>query len=421
MKLLKLLFAFCFAFSLHAQNNTTEKHFRHLRYNHVSPYIDLAGIHPISKEEAQNTSHYKFTYDASERLTEIINNHYHTEKKHPLASIGVYRMVITYEDNKETRIFFDINNKRITNDRDVYKEVFSYDAKGFKNKLAFYNLEDDATETNWKIATYQWTKTKNGIIEKRFNLKNEAVPVSPYFAFGTTRIEVDENGIPKGHYNVNNKLEITENAAGVASYQDTYDAMLNHVKYTYHDKDNNLTMNQWQFSIGEKVYDSIGNNIQLNYYDTEGKFLRDRFVYSNTKTTLSTVATKKDSTEIKEKALGYLIGLQQLKPELMNTVMNDSLNKVTIGWDRATKKEYSRRTTKAQMIEFANSWNKSNTMFPDPPNNKVTILDIYNRIANVKLVSDNWVEYLHLMKLDGTWQIVNLIWQHKDINRYPKE
>jgi hypothetical protein len=39
----------------------------------------------------------------------------------------------------------------------------------------------------------------------------------------------------------------------------------------------------------------------------------------------------------------------------------------------------------------------------------------------VKLVSDNWVEYLHLIKLDGKWTLTNLIWQYKDINRYPKE
>ncbi|WP_055443262.1 nuclear transport factor 2 family protein [Lacinutrix himadriensis] len=421
MKSLKLLFFLCITVSLHAQDHSEEKHFRHLRYNHVSPYIALAGIHPISKETAKSTSHYIFTYDNEDRLTEIINNHYHTEKKHPLASIGVYKMRITYEDNKETRTFFDPNNKPVTNDREVFKEIYTYDTKGNKIKLAFYDLDNNPIVSNWEIATYKWTKTKDGIIEKRFNLKDEEVNVSPYFEFGTTLIKVDKNGTPKGHYNLNDKLEITENTVGVASYQDTFDAMQNHVKYSYHDSKNNLTMNQWQFSIGEKTYDSIGNNIQLNYYDTAGNFIRDRYVYSNATIVLSKAATVKDSTEIKEKALGYLIGLQQLKPELMNEVLNDSLNKVTIGWDRSTKKEYSKRTTKEQMIAFANSWNKSNTKFPVPPNNKVIILDIYNRIANVKLVSDNWVEYLHLMKLDGNWQIVNLIWQYKDVDRYPKE
>jgi hypothetical protein len=116
-----------------------------------------------------------------------------------------------------------------------------------------------------------------------------------------------------------------------------------------------------------------------------------------------------------------LVGLQDLKPELINEVMNDSLKKITIGWDRASKKEYAKPTTKEEMIAFAESWNKSNTKFPTKPNNQIIVLDIYNRIANVKLVSDNWVEYLHLIKLDGKWSIANLIWQHKNISRYPKE
>ena len=119
--------------------------------------------------------------------------------------------------------------------------------------------------------------------------------------------------------------------------------------------------------------------------------------------------------------MGYLIALQQLKPESMNEVLNDSLNKVTIGYDRALKKEYARATTKDQMMTFAASWNKANNKFPFKPNNEIEILDIYNRIANVKLVSDNWVEYLHLIKLDGQWSVINLIWQYKDVNRYPKE
>ncbi|MEJ6792628.1 MAG: nuclear transport factor 2 family protein [Lacinutrix sp.] len=411
----------CVSTSIYAQEYTGTNYFRHLRYNHISPFIELAGIHPISNKTAMSTSHYIFNYDKNGKLNEIINNHYHTEKQHPLASIGVYKMVITYEGNIETRTFFDLNNKRITNDRQVYKEVFTYSNKGFKTKLDFYDLEDKPMESNWKISTYVWTKHKELIIERRYNLENQEVNVSPYFRFGTTGITLDKNGAPKAHYNLNKDLEITNNTDGIASYQDTYDSIGNHITYTYHNSKGALALNQWQFAIGEKRYDSIGNNTKLKQLDVDGKLIRERNVPSNLNITLSKIATKKNTIQIKEKALGYLISLQQLKPELMNEVMNDSLNKVTIGWDRSTKKEYSKRTTKAQMIEFSNSWNKSNTKFPTPPDNKVTILDIYNRIANVKLVSDNWVEYLHLMKLDGKWQIVNLIWQHKDVGKYPKE
>jgi hypothetical protein len=84
------------------------------------------------------------------------------------------------------------------------------------------------------------------------------------------------------------------------------------------------------------------------------------------------------------------------------------------------QKEVTKATTRKQMIAFAEDWNKSNSKFPVSPNNQVTILSIYDRIAYVKLISDNWVEYLHLIKLAEKWENINLIWQHKDASRYPK-
>ncbi len=421
MNILKFLFTLCISTSLYAQNHSKTEYFRHLRYNHVSPYVELAGTYPIDELTAQSTSHYVFKYDDSNRIVEILNNHYHTEKQHPLASLGAYKVAITYTKNEETRTFFDKNGKRITNDRSVYKEVYHHDEKGNKSKLLFFNLEDKPMESNWGISEYQWNKHKKLIIEKRFNLKKEAVALSPYFRFGTTGILLDNKGVPKAHYNLDDNLKITDNDKGTASYHDVYDDLGNHITYSYHDAKDKLVLNQWGFAYGEKKYDDIGNQIGLEQFDTNNEKIRDRPTYSNTKAELASKATQKDSMAIKRKALGYLIALQQLKPESMNEVLNDSLNKVTIGYDRALKKEYARATTKDQMMTFAASWNKANNKFPFKPNNEIEILDIYNRIANVKLVSDNWVEYLHLIKLDGQWSVLNLIWQYKDVNRYPKE
>ena len=213
---------------------------------------------------------------------------------------------------------------------------------------------------------------------------------------------------------------MTNNSVGLASYRDSFDRIGNHVKYSYYDAKDKLTLNQWQFAVGRKSYDALGNNILLEQFDTQGNLLRSRSVYTNSKIEMSPSPSSRDSLEIKKQSLGYLKALQQLDPILMDEVLNDSLNKVTIGYDRGLKKEIARPTTHSQMIAFAKDWNKSNTKFPPIPNDQVTILSIYNRIASVKLVSDNWVEYLHLIKLDGKWEVINLIWQHKDISRYPK-
>ena len=177
-------------------------------------------------------------------------------------------------------------------------------------------------------------------------------------------------------------------------------------------------MNQWNFAVGKKEYDSIGNLIKLTLFDNKQNIIVSREIYSNVSIKISPPASIKDSLEIKKQSLGYLVALQQLNPKLMDAVMNDSLNKITIGYDRKEMKQYGRATTKKQMIEFAKSWNKSGTKFPLNPTNTIEILDIYDRIATVKITSDNWVEYLQLIKLDNKWEIMNIIWQYKDIGIY---
>lgn len=415
MKKIALLLFLGLSLSSLAQST---KYFRQLRYNHVSPFIEIVGTHPIDSNIASKTSHYIFKYDANCRISEIINNHYHTEKVHSLASIGAHKIIFKYEKDKEIRTFYDPNNKRISNDRDVYKEVYLIDKNNIKKQLNFYDLEDKPMESNWKVTKYQWQQTTKYIVEKRYNLKGKLVDISPYFPFGITGIILDKNGAPKGHYNLTEKLEILENKYGVASYQDTYDNIGNHIKYTYHNKNDELIMNQWGYAVGKKGYDKLGNYIKLNLYDAKNKILDSENIYSNVSIKLSPSATKKDSLEIKKQSLGYLEALQQLKPELMNKVLNDGLNKITIGYDRNKRKQFGRATTRKQMIEFAENWNKTGTKFPFNPENQIIILDIYNRIATVKLISDNWVEYLQLIKLEGKWEIMNLIWQYKDIKMY---
>ncbi len=413
-----LLFALCISCITLAQNSASKKYFRHLRYNHVSPYIKLVGTYPMDKNTAKNISHYIFEYNDEKELVEITNNHYATERKHPLASIGAYKTIITHENDKETRIYLNKNAERITNDRAVYKEVFTKDKNGNYTKLEFFDISNEPMESSWGISQYHWFKKRKMVIEKRYNLKNELRNISNYFEFGITGMLFRKDGSPIANYNLNEDLNITNNSVGVASYQDTYDENGNHVKYTYHDENNKLIMNQIGFSIGTKEYDTVGNYIKQGHYDPNMKFLRGRDIASNQHMTLSKKASQKDSLEIKRVSLGYLIALQELKPDLMNEVMNDSLNKVTIGYSRALKQEAVTSITKKRMIGNAQSWNKSNTRFPPEPSNQINILDIYDRIATVRLYSDNWVEYLHLIKLDGKWSIINLLWQHKNVNRY---
>ena len=44
----------------------------------------------------------------------------------------------------------------------------------------------------------------------------------------------------------------------------------------------------------------------------------------------------------------------------------------------------------------------------------VTVLDIADNIASVKVVSEPFVDYLHLVKLDGRWSIVNVLYEDRE-------
>jgi hypothetical protein len=43
--------------------------------------------------------------------------------------------------------------------------------------------------------------------------------------------------------------------------------------------------------------------------------------------------------------------------------------------------------------------------------NEVIILDLSPRMASVKTLSHEFVDYLHLAKVDGRWRIVNVLWE----------
>jgi len=44
---------------------------------------------------------------------------------------------------------------------------------------------------------------------------------------------------------------------------------------------------------------------------------------------------------------------------------------------------------------------------------EVQILDVFGNAATVKVTAADWVDYLHLSRLEGKWVIVNVLWELK--------
>lgn len=125
-----------------------------------------------------------------------------------------------------------------------------------------------------------------------------------------------------------------------------------------------------------------------------------------------------DILAIKQAARDYIESQHQAKPKLMARGLHKDLKKRTY-WKTGQQPERVLETSYETMLNVAENYNKNKDKFPDNPRVDITILDIDQRVASVKLVADDWIDYMHLYKNDqGKWKIINVLWQYHDIKKH---
>lgn len=95
--------------------------------------------------------------------------------------------------------------------------------------------------------------------------------------------------------------------------------------------------------------------------------------------------------------------------ERMKRSLHPDLAKRSLGRDPHTGASILRHTSALRMEELTRQGEGTST----PTNERsqvVTILDTFEDIATVKVVSYEYVEYLHVAKFDTRWLIVNTLW-----------
>ncbi len=125
-----------------------------------------------------------------------------------------------------------------------------------------------------------------------------------------------------------------------------------------------------------------------------------------------------DSLDIKQAALDYIESQHNLKPEQFERSAHPRMVKRTFWKNKTTHTDYLRETFTDAMILLAETYNRDGDKFPSNPQKDVVILDIYEKTASVKLIADDWIDYMHIVKLNDKWQIVNVLWQFKDSTKH---
>ena len=114
---------------------------------------------------------------------------------------------------------------------------------------------------------------------------------------------------------------------------------------------------------------------------------------------------------IKQTALDYIEGWYEGNPERMERAVHPELAKRIV---RTNPEGRSRLDQQSAMTLVLNTRGGGGKETPKERQEKqVTILDIYENSASVKVVASDWIDYLHIAKFNGRWVIVNVLWELK--------
>lgn len=128
--------------------------------------------------------------------------------------------------------------------------------------------------------------------------------------------------------------------------------------------------------------------------------------------------SQQDSMAIRQAALDYIESQHQPNAAQMDRALHPRMVKRSFWKHKATGKDYLIETHTESMILLAASYNKDGGRFPAEPKKQVLLLDVSERTASVKLIADEWIDYMHLAKLNGEWKIINVLWQYHDTQKH---
>lgn len=118
-----------------------------------------------------------------------------------------------------------------------------------------------------------------------------------------------------------------------------------------------------------------------------------------------------DAEAIKQTALDYIEGWYEGNAERMERALHPELAKRIV---RTNKEGMSQLGQMSAMTLVQGTRRGGGKNTPKEKQQKdVTILDVFENAASVKVIASDWVDYLHMAKWNGRWVIVNVLWELK--------
>lgn len=131
--------------------------------------------------------------------------------------------------------------------------------------------------------------------------------------------------------------------------------------------------------------------------------------------TAASAQSPADSSAIRQTALDYIEGWYTGDAERMERALHPELAKRIVFTDEENSRQ--RLDQQGAMTLVQGTEAGYGTQIPASRRQKdITILDVYENAASVKIVAADWIDYLHMARWNGEWKIINVLWELKPQN-----
>jgi hypothetical protein len=125
----------------------------------------------------------------------------------------------------------------------------------------------------------------------------------------------------------------------------------------------------------------------------------------------ATAQTSGEKEAITRTALNYAEGWYEGNSEKMESALHPELAKRMVESNQQGRSRLDQMSALTLVHATRGRFGKQTPK--DQQLKDVTILDVFNSAASVRLEMQGWIDYLHIAKFNGKWVIVNVLWELK--------
>jgi Putative lumazine-binding len=119
--------------------------------------------------------------------------------------------------------------------------------------------------------------------------------------------------------------------------------------------------------------------------------------------------TDAEKEAIKATAMDYMEGWYEGNAERMERALHPELAKRMFSKDEKGRSVFNHMGAMRLVQSTRKGYGKDTPK--DKQRKDVKILDVFENVASVRCDMSDWIDYMHIAKVDGKWVIVNVLWE----------